>query len=226
MVSLLLVVLVVAFASWFFDFTRLGVFLRLLLGAVFVASFFEVAALVLFTIPLALNLGSDALGLHWYSVELSLSNLAYPILPYVYLVFVLLGIIALFVRLMPTGRINDIVEKRFGKFGRSLNNFFELKSSIDGFEFLQSRFVLALAVLVSAVISCLFVVFTVLPWTNPTHMLVSVDSPSYYQWIMHMRSVDVNSALSYAFANDRAFFLVLAYGFSYLVGPYAVVQFV
>ena len=75
------------------------------------------------------------------------------------------------------------------------------------------RFVLVLAVLVSAVISCLFVVFTVLPWANPTHMLVSVDSPSYYQWIVYMRSVNVNSALSFAFGNDRALFLVLAYAF-------------
>ena len=40
---------------------------------------------------------------------------------------------------------------------------------------------MVLAVVVSAVVSCLFVVFTVLPWSNPTGMMVSVDSPDYYQ---------------------------------------------
>lgn len=223
--SLLLVVLCVVFASWFFDVSQLGVFLRLLAGTVLVAVFFEVAALILYNIPLALNLGSGALGLHWYNVELSLSNLAYPILPYVYLVFVLLGIAALFIRLVPTGWLSD-VEKRLSKFVGALSGFFESKTSISEFEFLQGRFVLVLVVLVSAVISCLFVIFTVLPWANPTHMLVSADSPDYYQWIIHMRSVDVNSALSFAFSNDRALFLVLTYGFSYLAGPFNVVQFV
>jgi hypothetical protein len=57
-------------------------------------------------------------------------------------------------------------------------------------------------------------------------MLVSVDSPSYYQWIVYMHSVNVNSALSFAFANDRALFLVLAYALSFLASPLAVVQFV
>jgi len=226
LVSLLLVVLGVVFASWFFDVSGLGVFLRLLAGAVLVAAFFEGAALVLFNIPLALNLGSKAWGLHWYNVELSLSNLAYPILPYVYLSFVLLGIGALFVQLMPTGWLSKTVKVRFGPFVLSLSDFFELKHDDARFGFFRGRFVLTIVVLVSSVISCLFVVFTVLPWANPTNMLVSVDSPSYYQWIIHMRSIDVNSALSFAFSNDRALFLVLAYGFSYLVGPVAVVQFV
>ena len=226
LVNLLLVVLCVVFVSRFFEVSRLGVFLRLLTGAVLVAGLIEVAALVLYNVPLALNLGSAALGLHWSNVELTFSNLAYPILPYVYLVFILLGIAALFVRLAPTGWLSNLVEQRFGKFVRSFVGFFELKSDFDGFEFLRGRFVLVLAVLVSAVISCLFVVFTVLPWANPTNMLVSVDSPSYFQWIIHMRSVDVNSALSFAFSDDRAFFLILAYGFSYLVGPYSFIQFV
>ncbi len=226
LVSLLFVILCVVFVSWFFDVSRFGLILRLLTCAVLLVAFIEVAVLVLFSVPLALNLGSGAVGLHWSNVELSFSNLAYPILPYVYLGLVLLGIVALFVRLTPTGWLNDIIERRFGKFVRFLNGFFELESDVNGFKFLQGRFVLVLAVLVSAVISCLFVVFTVLPWANPTNMLVSVDSPSYYQWIIHMRSVDVNSALSFAFSNDRAFFLVLAYGFSYLVGPYSFIQFV
>ncbi|HUK85669.1 MAG TPA: hypothetical protein VLU95_07390 [Candidatus Acidoferrum sp.] len=226
LVSLVLAVFGVVFAFWLFDISRLRVFLRLLVGTVLLASFIEVAALVLYNVPLALNIGSGSLGLHWSNIELSFSNLAYPILPYVYLVFVLFGIVALFVRLLPTGWLNDFVERQFGKLTHWLDSFFELKSGIDGFGFLCGRFVLVLAVLVSAFVSCLFVVFTVLPWANPTHMLVSVDSPSYYQWIIHMRNVDVNSALSFAFSNDRAIFLVLAYAFSYLVGPYAFVQYV
>jgi hypothetical protein len=80
--------------------------------------------------------------------------------------------------------------------------------------------------LVSGVVSCLFVVFTVLPWANPTGMLVSVDSPSYYQWIAYMRSVDFNSAMSFAFGNDRALFLVLAYVLSFFTALVNVVQFV
>jgi hypothetical protein len=57
-------------------------------------------------------------------------------------------------------------------------------------------------------------------------MLVSADSPGYYQWIVYMHSVNVNSALSFAFANDRALFLVLAYVLSFFASPLAVVQFV
>ena len=226
LVSSVLAVLCFVFVSRVFGVSRLRVLLRLLIGAVLLVSFIEVADLVLFNIPLAVNIGSGAVGLHWSNVELSFSNLAYPILPYVYLVFVLLGIAALFVRLTPTGYLSGIIERRFGKIACSLNGFFELESGVDGSKFLKGRFVLPLAIVVSAVISCLFVVFTVLPWANPTKMLVSVDSPAYYQWIIHMRGLSVNSAISFALSNDRALFLVLAYGFSYLVGPYAVVQFV
>ena len=94
-----------------------------------------------------------------------------------------------------------------------------------GFGFLRGRLVLVLAVVVSAVVSCLFVAFTVLPWSNPTGMIVSVDSPVYYTWISHMRSVDVNSALSFAFSNDRAVFLVLCYALSFVFPIVSVVQF-
>jgi len=41
-----------------------------------------------------------------------------------------------------------------------------------------------------------------------------------------MRSVDVNSALSFAFSNDRALFLVLAYVLSFFASPVVVVQLV
>jgi hypothetical protein len=207
---------------FFFGVSRFGLFLRLLFGAVLVVLLVEVAALVLFNVPVALNFGYGTAGLHWSIVELSFSNLAYPFLPYVYLLFVLLGVVGFAVKVLPAGWLaNRIRGKRF--VGR-LRSSFEL-SGDGGFEFLRGRFVLAVAVLVGAVVSCLFVLFTVLPWTNPTHMLVSVDSPAYYQWIVYMRSVDVNGALSFAFANDRALFLVLGYALSFFVSPLIVIQF-
>ena len=107
-----------------------------------------------------------------------------------------------------------------------LNGFFKSGEGWGfGFEFLRGRLVVVLAVVVSAVVSCLFVVFTVLPWSNPTGMMVSVDSPVYYNWISHMRSVDVYSALSFAFGNDRAVFLVLSYALSYVAPIVSVIQF-
>jgi hypothetical protein len=226
LISSLLLVFCIVFSFRFFGVSRFGLLLRLLFGAVLVVSFFEVAALVFFNVPVALNLGFGAVGLHWDNVELSFSNLAYPFLPYVYLLFVFLGIVAYAIKVAPAGwsaaRINS---KRFGEFLHRLSGMFQLRR--DGeLEFLGGRFVLVLAVVVSALVSCLFVVFTVLPWTNPTNMLVSADSPGYYQWIVYMHSVNVNSALSFAFANDRALFLVLAYALSFFASPLAVVQFV
>jgi hypothetical protein len=225
LVSVLLVFLCVLFSLFFFGVSRFGLFLRLLFGAVLVVLLVEVAALVLFNVPVALNLGSGVAGLHWANVELSFSNLAYPFLPYVYLLFVLLGVVAFVAKLVPEGwLVARIRGEWFGRFVRRLSGVFEFGGD-GGFEFLGGRFVLVLAVVVSAVVSCLFVVFTVLPWANPTNMLVSVDSPSYYQWIVYMRNVDVNSALSFAFANDRALFLVLGYTLSFFVSPLVVVQF-
>ena len=224
--SALVIALCITFSSKFFGVSRFGLLLRLLFGAVLAVSFFEVAALALFNVPVALNLGFGAVGLHWANVELSFSNLTYPFLPYVYLLFVLLGIVAYAVKVAPAGwLVAKIRGKRFGELLHRLNGLFRL-SWDSGLEFLGRRFVLVLAVVVSAVVSCLFVVFTVLPWVNPTNMLVSVDSPSYYQWIVYMHSVNVNSALSFAFANDRALFLVLAYALSFFASPLAVVQFV
>ncbi len=225
-VSILVIAFCIAFSFRFFGVSRFGLFLRLLFGAVLVVSFFEVAALALFNVPVALNLGFGAIGLHWDNVELSFSNLAYPFLPYMYLLFVFLGIAAYVVKVVSTERlVARIRGKRFVEFLHRLSSPF--RSSLDGgLDFLGGRFVLILAVVVSAVVSCLFVVFTVLPWTNPTNMLVSVDSPSYYQWIVYMHSVNVNSALSFAFANDRALFLVLAYALSFFASPLTVVQLV
>jgi hypothetical protein len=225
LVSVLVIVLCVVFSFGFFGVSRFGLFLRLLFGAVLGVLLVEVAALVLFNVPVALNLGSGVAGLHWANVELSFSNLAYPFLPYVYLLFVLLGVVAFVAKVASAERlVAKIKGGWFGRFVRRLSGVFEFGGA-GGFEFLGGRFVLVLAVVVSAVVSCLFVVFTVLPWANPTNMLVSVDSPSYYQWIVYMRSVDVNSALSFAFANDRALFLVLSYALSFFVSPLIVVQF-
>ena len=222
LVSGFIMALCVVFSVGFFGVSRFGLFLRLLFGAVFTLLLVEVSALVLFNVPVALNLGSGAVGLHWGNVELGFSNLAYPFLPYVYLLFVLLGIAGFLIRV---AHEDWLVYKIRGLwFMRRLSGVFELSSN-EKSEFLGGRFVLVLAVLVSAVVSCLFVLFTVLPWANPTNMLVSVDSPAYYQWIVHMRSVDFNSALSFAFANDRALFLVLAYALSFVVSPLVVIQF-
>ena len=225
LVSLLLVVLSVLFSLLFFGVSRFGLFLRLLLGCVLVVLFVEVAALFLFNVPVALNFGYGSAGLHWSMVELNFSNLAYPVLPYVYLFFVLLGVVGFVVKVLPTGRLSKIRGGWFAAFLGRLRGSFELGGD-GGLEFLRGRFVLVVAILVGAVVSCLFVLFTVLPWANPTHMLVSVDSPAYYQWIVYMRSVDVNSALSFAFGNDRALFLILAYALSFIASPLIVIQFV
>jgi hypothetical protein len=42
--------------------------------------------------------------------------------------------------------------------------------------------------------------------------------------ISHMRNVEVNSAFSYAFSNDRTLFLLLAYGLSFVIGTATTVQ--
>jgi hypothetical protein len=224
LVSLLIISLCVVFSFCFFGVSRLSLFLRLLFGAVFVVLFVEVAELFFFNVPVVLNFGSGVAGLHWDKVESSFANLAYPFLPYAYLLFVFLGITGFIVKVLPKAWFSRI-KGRWG--GSVLNRFqssFEFGDS-DGFGFLKRHFILILAILVSSIISCLFVVFTVLPWTNPTHMLVSVDSPVYYHYIVYMKSIDVSSALSFAFANDRALFLVLSYALSFVTSPLNVIQF-
>jgi hypothetical protein len=182
--------------------------------------------LALFNVPIVLNLGFGSIGLHWGNVELSFSNLAYPFLPYVYLLFVFLGIAAFVVKMAPADWLDTKIRgKRFDEFLHRFSDRFRLNWA-EASEFLNSRFILVLAIVISAIVSCLFVVFTVLPWTNPTNMLVSVDSPSYYQWIAYMHSVNANSALSFAFANDRALFLVLLYALSLFASPYVITQFI
>lgn len=211
-----------------FGVSRFGFFARLFFGALVVVLFVELAALVLFSVPLMLNLGlgfSDV-ALHWRGVWLSLSNLVYPFLPYVYLLFVLFGVAVYAVKVFSVDSLVDRFDAERLKvvLGR-LSGWFLLKRNC-GLEFLRSRWVVVGAVVVSAVVSCLFVVFTVLPWANPTGMLVSVDAPVYFQWIEYMHSVDVDRALSFAFSNDRALFLVFAYVLSFFVSSSVVLQFV
>jgi hypothetical protein len=225
LVSTLIFVLYIMFSDSFLGVSRFGFFLRWILGAVIVVLFFEVAALALFNIPVALNMEFGAAGLHFGNVELVFSNLAYPFLSYAYFLFVLLGIGALIVKVLPSSWLNMLSwGKLLGSFLSRANRVLKLdwKSELD---FVSGRFALVLAVFISGAVSCLFVAFTVLPWANPTNMLVSADSPSYYQWIVYMRSVNTNVALSFAFANDRALFLVLAYVLSFFISPLNVVQY-
>jgi hypothetical protein len=224
-VSSLLLGACAVFATKLFGISQLGLFLRLLLGAFLVGLFVEAVTFALFSAPVALNFEPGAIGLHWNIVELSFSNLAYPFLPYGYLLFVLLGIVFFALKAAPEGWLSKIYSKRFSSLFARFSGSFELGED-DGLGFLRSRFVLVAAVFVGALVSFLFVLFTVLPWTNPTNILVSVDSPDYYQWIVHMQSVNVNGALSFALANDRALFLILAYALSFFASPLIVIQFV
>ncbi len=227
LVSVLAAALCFGWSLSLFGVSRIYLLKSLFVCVLFVALFVELAALVLFNVPAVLNLNPQLWNVasHWNNVELVFSNLAYPFLPYAYLLFVLLGIVCFAVKVAPNGWASKVGWKRFSSFFASLKNIFELNSDV-GFEFLRGRLVLIGAILVGAVVSCLFVLFTVLPWANPTNMLVSVDSPGYYQWIAYMHSVDVNGALSFAFANDRALFLILAYALSFVASPLIVIQFV
>ena len=216
--SLLLVVLCFAFSGSYFWLSRFSLLKRLVLGFVLVALFVEIADLVLFNVPLILNSNILFEGAHWNLVELSFSNLAYSFLPFAYLFFIALGIFAFSAKALLAGKVGE----QFVGFVRRLKSVFKF----EAYEPLFGRFPLVLAVLISVAVSVLFVVFTVLPWFNQTNMLVSVDSPQYYQWLIHMRSINVNSALSFAIGNDRAVFLVLIYALSFVVAPVNVLQLV
>jgi hypothetical protein len=224
LVSGLLLGVCFVFAADLFGVNRLGLFLRVLFGGLLVVLFVELASFVLFNVPVALGLNAGALGLHWGAVELAFANLAYPFLPYVYLLFVLFGLGAFIFRVFPSWWSWLVCKVRVSGLVDGLNGVFN-SSEGWGFGFLRGRLVVVLAVAVSAVVSCLFVVFTVLPWSNPTGMMVSVDSPVYYNWISHMRSVDVASALSFALGNDRAVFLMLCYVLSFFAPTVSVIQF-
>jgi hypothetical protein len=211
------------FASDLFGVDRWVLFLRVLFGGMLLFLFVELASFVLFSAPGVLGLDGGSLGLHWSSVELAFSSLSHPLLPYVYLLFVLFGVLAFVFRVLPEKWSWLVAKVRAGGIVGGLQRVFD--GFDGGFGFIRGRWVV-LAVVVSSVISCLFVLFTVLPWNNPTGMLVSVDSPDYLKWINYMRSVDVNSALSFALGNDRALFLVLCYSLSFFTSTVNVIQFV
>jgi hypothetical protein len=225
LVSLLLISLVLGFSMLFFGISRVGLLMRLLLGSVLVVVCVEATSLVLFNVPVALNIAYGVNGLHWNNVDLSFSNLTYPFLPYVYMFLILLGLVGFVIKTLPVSCYFKIKGKQFEIFLDRLRSSSETRND-SGFKFLTGRFVLVVAVFVGAIASFLFVTLTVLPWFNPTDRLVSVDSPLYYQWIVYMRSVNVNSALSFAFGNERALFLILGYALSYIVSPLIMIQFV
>ncbi len=220
--------LFLGFARGLFGFSWFSVVKRLVFGAVLVFVFVEGAALVLFNVPVVLNLpaGAWAVAVHWRLVELSLSNLAYPLLPYVYFAFVVLGVVAYLVKVAPSVGLPEkwrggVLVGLAGRFRGAVEACKEtVYSPVSG------RFPLVVLVFVSFVVSFAFVVVTVLPWLNPTGRLVSVDAPVYYQWLAHMRGVDVNSALAFAFANDRVAFVVLSYVLSFFVSPVPLMQFI
>ena len=225
-VSVLLLGLCFWFSVYSFGISRSNLFFRVLFGCLLIVLLFEVAGLVLFNGPVALGFNPGALGSHWGLVELSFANIAYPLIPYAYLLFVLVAVVGFFFRLLPKVWESLVNKVRGETFVMRLGKFFDFgDAGILGFGFLRGRMIVGLAVVVSSVLSCLFVVFTLLPWSNPTGMLVSVDSPHYYDWISYMRSVDVNTALSFAFNNDRTLFLVLCYVLSFLFPTLWVVQF-
>jgi hypothetical protein len=226
LISDLILCLCFVFATNLFGIGRLVLFLRVLFGGLLILFFVELAGLFLFNVPIALGLNVRNLGLHWGGVELDFANLAYPFLPYVYLLLVVFGLGAYVFRVFPIGWLRFVCRDRVRRLVDCLNG---VLSAGEGWRFgvesLLGHWVVVLAVVVSAVVSCLFVVFTILPWNNPTGMMVSVDSPVYYDWISHMRSVDVYSALSFAFGNDRAVFLVLFYALSFVAPLASVIQF-
>jgi hypothetical protein len=226
-VTVFVLILGFYFSLDFFALTRFSMLKRVVFGCVLVALFVEIAGLVLFNVPFTLNLpiASSAVAVHWQLAELSLSNLGYPFLPYAYLFFVILGIAAFLIKVAPAVILpKKLADKWFVNFARRFHRSVEsCKEHVP--EPLSGHLSLGIAVLVSIVVSCLFVVVTVLPWINPTNRLVSVDAPVYYQWLAHMRSLDVNSALSFAAINDRAVFLVLSYVLSFVVSPVNVMQF-
>jgi hypothetical protein len=226
LISVLLTGLLLVFSRKFMGISKFGLLLRLLFGALLLLTFVELASFVLSSIPTALGSNVDSLGLHWGMIRLAYSNLAYPVLYYAYLVFALIGIGAFLYRVLP-GKWTRFVRKVRSEW--LINDFMnELEyNNESNFSsgFLHNRFVVVFAVIVSVVFCFLFVAFTVMPWSNPTGKMVSVDSPVYYQWVSKMRSLDANSALSFAFGNDRALFLILLYALSYVAPIVDVIQF-
>src|SRR5665647_213954 len=156
-VSILLLVLCVSLAPGLFGIGRVSLFLRLFFVLLLVGLFVELASFVLFNVPVVLGLDGGVLGLHWSKVELVFSSLSNPFLPYVYLVFVLFGVGAFVFRVFPGGWLWLVSRVRCGWLVARLRDVFLFSGG--GVGFLRARWVV-LAVGVSSVISCLFVLFT------------------------------------------------------------------
>jgi len=223
----LLVVLSTFLSRSCFGVSRLSAGKSLVIGVVLVFVFVELAGLVLFNAPAVLNLDPQLSGVavHWRLVELSFSNLAYPFLPYAYLCFIVLGVVAFVAKVSLTASFSEKFRgKRFIQFA---SRFKEVIESCKGQECdpLSGRFPLVLAILISFVVSSLLVVITVLPWINPTYRVVSVDAAFYYPRVVHMRLLDANSALTWAFGTDRPVFFVFLTLASFVVPLLHLVQF-
>ena len=161
---------------------------------------------------------------HLNLLELSFSNLAYPFLPLLYLLFISIAIVTYIFKIAPSKFRAGIKEAIQGKLTDPLISSFDTFCRNESKPKVNQKLVLSVLVL-AIVLSILFVIFTLLPSSNPTNMLVSVDAPAYNEMITHMRSGDVDSAFSYAFANDRTMYLLLAYSLSFVFGQVNVIQF-
>jgi len=224
--TFLLVALFLSDSEFCFEVPFFSALKSLVLSVVLVFAFIEAGALVLFNVPAVLNFpaGSLPFGLHWQLVALGVSNLVYPFLPYVYFVFLVLGVIAFLLKAFPVaGLVARWRSSRFLAFARRFVGVTGCDQS-QNYAHVRGRFAVVLALLVSIVVSCLLVVVTVLPWVNPTYRLVSADAPVYYGYILHMRGLDVSSAAYWAFGTDRPVFFGFLAFLSYLVSPLNLVQ--
>jgi hypothetical protein len=104
--------------------------------------------------------------------ELSLSNLAYPFLPYAYLFLIAMGVLVFIMKIGPTVKLpKRLILKRPIDYAKRLRSQVDCIKEKE-FEPLSAHFPLSLALLISFVVSILVVVITILPWINPTNRLV------------------------------------------------------
>jgi hypothetical protein len=224
--TLLLAVLGFSFSKIYLGISSFSLLKRLLTCVLLILLFVELGALFLVNVPRVLNTSLWQIGyaVHWNHAELTISNIAYPLLPYAYTLLFALGIAGFAVKLVSSKRFNE--KPILNWISATASRF---KSQIEyytwqNYELLGGRISLFPVVLISILISVVFVVITVLPWINPTYMVVSVDGPAYYNWLVSMHGRDFNGAMSLAFANDRTGFLVLSYFLSFVFTPLNVVQ--
>lgn len=116
LISSLLLGVCFVFALDLFGISQLSLFLRVLFGGLLIVLSSEVASFVLFNVPVALGLQAGSLGLHWTGVELAFSNLAYPFLPYVYLLLVLFGLGAFIFGVLPKSWSRLVARVKCGRF--------------------------------------------------------------------------------------------------------------